>query len=190
MPDGASLGGRQFLRRYSSGRDTMLTVSLPPRPPPASCASPASREMLKPSGLMTGMTITRALTNRLVAGSASFGAVEYAQGVVGPGAPVTVQACRRDGQRLQGRRRPRERLARGPYRRLPDYQNELKKLVEENPGLVKPIQLPFKTYEGRTVEGIEITPNVNARDGKPIFLNMAVHHAREWPSAEHSMEWA
>ena len=27
-------------------------------------------------------------------------------------------------------------------------------------------------------------------DGKPIFLNMGVHHAREWPSAEHPMEFA
>ena len=31
---------------------------------------------------------------------------------------------------------------------------------------------------------------MNARDGKPVFLNMGVHHAREWPSGEHAMEWA
>ena len=66
----------------------------------------------------------------------------------------------------------------------------MKKLVRENPGLVKPITLKSKTYEGRTVEGIEITSDVNARDGKPIFLNMGVHHAREWPSGEHAIEWA
>ena len=39
--------------------------------------------------------------------------------------------------------------------------------------------------------GIEIaTDPYNLRDGKPIFLNMGVHHAREWPSSEHAIEWA
>ena len=56
---------------------------------------------------------------------------------------------------------------------------------------VRPLTLPHKTYEGRTVEGIEITTNPdNARDGKPVFLQMGVHHAREWPSGEHAIEWA
>ena len=79
---------------------------------------------------------------------------------------------------------------RDTYRRLDDYTEEMKQLVAENPGLVKPLTLPFKTYEGRDVTGIEITENVEARDGKPVFLNMGVHHAREWPSGEHAMEWA
>jgi Zinc carboxypeptidase len=80
---------------------------------------------------------------------------------------------------------------RDAYRRLPDYSEDLKKLVDENPGLVRPITLPHKTWEGRTVEGVEITTNVdNLRDGKPVFLQMGAHHAREWPSAEHAMEWA
>jgi hypothetical protein len=76
------------------------------------------------------------------------------------------------------------------YRRLADYTEEMKKLVADNPGLVKSVQLPFKTWEGRTVEGIEITTDVNARDGKPVFVQLGVHHAREWPSGEHAMEWA
>ena len=38
--------------------------------------------------------------------------------------------------------------------------------------------------------GLEITENVTANDGKPAFVNMGVHHAREWPSGEHAMEWA
>ena len=38
--------------------------------------------------------------------------------------------------------------------------------------------------------GIEITENVTANDGKPSFLNMGVHHAREWPAGELTMEWA
>ena len=80
---------------------------------------------------------------------------------------------------------------RDAYRRLSDYSEDLKKLVDENPGLVRPITLPNKTWEGRTVEGVEITTNVdNLGDGKPVFLQMGVHHAREWPSGEHAIEWA
>jgi hypothetical protein len=79
---------------------------------------------------------------------------------------------------------------RDTYRRLFDYSEEMKALADANPDLVKPFTLPFTTYEGRPVEGIEITTNPNALDGKPVFLNMGVHHAREWPSGEHAMEWA
>ncbi len=50
--------------------------------------------------------------------------------------------------------------------------------------------LPNKTYEGREVMGVEIAKNVGANDGRPAFLNMGVHHAREWPSGESAMEWA
>ena len=76
------------------------------------------------------------------------------------------------------------------YRTLADYNTELKELADANPGLVRLFTLPNKTWLGKDVMGIEITTNVNANDGKPAFLNMGVHHAREWPSGEHAMEWA
>ena len=76
------------------------------------------------------------------------------------------------------------------YRVLADYNAELKKLAEENPGLVKLITLPNKTYLGKDVLGVEITTDVDAKDGKPAFFNMGVHHAREWPAGELTMEWA
>ena len=76
------------------------------------------------------------------------------------------------------------------YRRLFDYSEEMKRLAREHPDLVKPITLNHATWEGRPVEGIEITTNPNARDGKPVFVQLGAHHAREWPSAEHAMEWA
>ena len=79
---------------------------------------------------------------------------------------------------------------RNKYRRLFDYSEDMKRLAREHPDLVRPITLNHKTYEGRTVEGIEIATNPNARDGRPVFLQMGAHHAREWPSAEHAMEWA
>ena len=76
------------------------------------------------------------------------------------------------------------------YRRLPDYELELKRLAMQYPSLVKPITLQHRTIEGREVQGIEITKNAAADDGKPIFLQMGVHHAREWPSSEHAIEFA
>ena len=76
------------------------------------------------------------------------------------------------------------------YRRLFDYQNEMKLLARTNPDLVKAITLNHQTYEGRSVEGIELTTNPGARDGKPVFLQLGVHHAREWPSGEHALETA
>jgi hypothetical protein len=76
------------------------------------------------------------------------------------------------------------------YRRLADYGDDMKRLVAENPQFVRPVVLKHTTLEGRTVEGVEITKNVNGADGKPVFLMMGVHHAREWPSSELTMEWA
>ncbi len=79
----------------------------------------------------------------------------------------------------------------GTYRRLFDYSQEMKDLADKNPKLVRIFTLPFKTYEGRVVQGIEITNHVHKEnDGKPIFMQLGVHHAREWPSSEHAMEWA
>ena len=76
------------------------------------------------------------------------------------------------------------------YRRLADFGTDLKKLATDNPGLVEPITLAFPSLEGRPIEGIEITKDVKDDDGKPVFLQMGVHHAREWPSAEMAMEFA
>jgi hypothetical protein len=78
----------------------------------------------------------------------------------------------------------------GPYRRLPDYTSEMNALATANPNLVKRITLSPSSYEGRPLEGVEVTENVNERDGKPVFLMVGEHHAREWPSSEHTIEWA
>ena len=76
------------------------------------------------------------------------------------------------------------------YRTLADYNAELKDLAAKNPNLVKLFTMPEKTYGGKDVLGIEIAENVNLNDGKPAFFNMGVHHAREWPAGELTMEWA
>ncbi len=77
------------------------------------------------------------------------------------------------------------------YRRLADYQYEMKELARAHPWLVKPLTLSEKTVDGRTIDGLEITANAaNVDDGKPVFFMMGVHHAREWPAGEHTLEWA
>ena len=76
------------------------------------------------------------------------------------------------------------------YRSLEDYNADLDRLAATYPSLVKPLALPHRTIEGRTVRGVEITENAAARDGKPVFLMMGLHHVREWPSGEHAIEFA
>jgi murein tripeptide amidase MpaA len=79
---------------------------------------------------------------------------------------------------------------RDAYRSLADYNADLQALAEENPGLVRLIELPEPTLDGRTTYGVEIATDVARRDGRPTFAMFGLHHAREWPSGEHAMEFA
>ena len=77
------------------------------------------------------------------------------------------------------------------YRQYEDYQSDLKNLVAAHPGLVRPITLPVKSFQGRDQMGIEISDKVDATDDqKPTAFIMGVHHAREWPAGEIPMEFA
>ncbi len=76
------------------------------------------------------------------------------------------------------------------YRRLPDYNAELQQLAEDNPKLVKLIEFPNQSLEGRTVYGVEIGSDVTQSDGRPIFYVDGIHHAREWPAGEFVMIYA
>ena len=78
----------------------------------------------------------------------------------------------------------------GTYRELADYSEEMQSLAADNPKLVRYFELPRETYEGRPVEAIEVAPGVKRSDGKPTLLMTGAHHAREWPSAEHTIEFA
>ena len=75
------------------------------------------------------------------------------------------------------------------YRFLDDYVWDMRELAKRNPDLVKLVPLPHKSVEGRTIYGIEISQGVRADDTKPVFFLMGAHHAREWPSAEHAIEF-
>ena len=77
------------------------------------------------------------------------------------------------------------------YRQMADYQADLKRLVEQNPGLVRKVTLPLKSLEGRPIEGVEIADEVERTDdGRPVNVQLGIHHAREWPSGEFPMEFA
>lgn len=76
------------------------------------------------------------------------------------------------------------------YRTLADYRADMARLVAEHPDLVKPLTLPYRTSEGRAVEGIEITKDVQRNVGKPVFVTVGMHHGNEWPSGELTMEYA
>ncbi len=76
------------------------------------------------------------------------------------------------------------------YRHLADYEAELKALAAAHPGLVKLIALPRPSLLGRQILGVEIARDVNVDRGQPVLLQLGLHHAREWPSAEHALEWA
>jgi len=78
----------------------------------------------------------------------------------------------------------------GTYRRLFDYSEELQQLADDNPKLVKKFNLKKRTYLDRPVEAISVGKNVQKKDGRAAFLMMGAHHAREWPSAEHTLEFA
>jgi hypothetical protein len=89
------------------------------------------------------------------------------------------------------------RVARSPlpsgrtsYRTYQDYLSDMDLLAHRFPRLTKPLTLDNRTVLGKKIQGLEITRGAdNVRDGKPVFLLLGAHHAREWPSAESTMEF-
>ncbi|SFB60175.1 Zinc carboxypeptidase [Amycolatopsis marina] len=79
---------------------------------------------------------------------------------------------------------------RNTYRTYSDYGTEMDALVAQRPDLVRPIDLPHKSLLGKTISGVEIGHDVAEQDGRPTFLLVGTHHAREWPTAEIAMEFA
>jgi len=106
-----------------------------------------------------------------------------------------------DRRTLAGDASPRARAAvraagglpsgRTEYRHLADVEADLKKLTTSYPAIVRPVTLPKQSFQGRDIVGVEISADVNrADDQKPIAFIMGEHHAREWPSAELTTEFA
>jgi len=107
-------------------------------------------------------------------------------------AAANLLADRRYAARAPPRAPPRAGLPSGrtSYRHLADYEAELKALAARHPGLVKLVELPHRSLEGRSILGVEIARDVNVQRGQPVFLQLGMHHAREWPAAEQPLEWA
>jgi len=78
----------------------------------------------------------------------------------------------------------------GDYRHLADFEADLKALADKYPDKTRLVTLPHRSYEGRTIHGLEIATDVQAKDGRPVIYNDGVHHAREWPAAEVPIMWA
>src|SRR4051812_42775959 len=75
------------------------------------------------------------------------------------------------------------------YRTYADYNSEMAALATANPDLVAIKTAPYLTTQGREVKYVEITNNVNAKDGKPVFFYMGGIHGNETPGAEDGMEF-
>ena len=71
----------------------------------------------------------------------------------------------------------------GAYHTYETAQQELKDLASRYPALAS-VQSIGKSIEGRDVGVLKITGSDSAAWGKPVFLFMGCHHAREWISVE------
>jgi hypothetical protein len=76
------------------------------------------------------------------------------------------------------------------YRTLTEIEAEIQALAAAHPDTARLLVLPNKSLLGRTVYGIKISRNVAVDSGEPVFLMSGVHHAREWPTAELTLEFA
>ncbi|WP_432476642.1 M14 family zinc carboxypeptidase [Nocardioides sp. GXQ0305] len=76
------------------------------------------------------------------------------------------------------------------YRTYEEYLSDMEMLADKYPKLTKPVTLENETVLGEKIRGLEITKNADdVKDGKPVFLLLGAHHAREWPSSEHTLEF-
>jgi len=77
------------------------------------------------------------------------------------------------------------------YRTLADYETDMAALAKAKPNLVKAFTLKRPSLDGHRVHALEIGADVRRpASGRPTFVLMGLHHAREWPSGELAMEFA
>src|ERR1019366_2362669 len=75
------------------------------------------------------------------------------------------------------------------YRTYVEVMNELERIPKAKPERVRRFEMPHTSPLGQTIYGLEITHNVNGSSGKPVFVMTGLHHAREWPTVELTMEF-
>jgi hypothetical protein len=77
------------------------------------------------------------------------------------------------------------------YRTLEDYNSDMRTLARSHPSLARRFELKRPTLDGKKTFGIEISQGVRRPNhGRPTFVLLGLHHAREWPSGELAMEFA
>ena len=76
------------------------------------------------------------------------------------------------------------------YRTLAQFDAEIQALAADYIARTRLINLAHPSLENRTIRALEVSNGVNVDDGKPTLLVMGAHHAREWPSAELTLEFA
>ena len=131
---------------------------------------PADRALLEATGLAHTVLDTSGQQQRMAADRA---------------AEATAQSRLEAGQ-AEGSALPTGRMA---YRTLEEITDELATVAAANPDRVQLFTLPEPSLLGRPVLGVEVAADVAAHDGRPVFLLTGVHHAREWPTAELTMEF-
>ena len=75
------------------------------------------------------------------------------------------------------------------YRTLVETNLEMEQLAARYPDRVRRFALPHRTVAGQVVWALEITRGVAEPDGKPVFVMTGLHHAREWPTVDLTMEF-
>jgi Zinc carboxypeptidase len=76
------------------------------------------------------------------------------------------------------------------YRSADDFNTEMDALAAADPGFVAVKTAPYASTEGRAVEYLEITNDVGAADGKPVFFLMGAIHGNESAGGEDDLEFA
>ena len=75
------------------------------------------------------------------------------------------------------------------YRTLTEVNLELEQLAARHPDRVMRVALPHRTVLGQTVYALEIARDVRNAVGKPVFVMTGLHHSREWPTVDLTMEF-
>ena len=76
------------------------------------------------------------------------------------------------------------------YRTIEEANAEIRQIAAENPRTVKLFEMPNTSLLGRPILGLEISHDVQMNSGKPVLLVTGVHHSREWPTLELTLELA
>jgi len=75
------------------------------------------------------------------------------------------------------------------YRTLVETNLELEQLAERHPDRVMRFTLPHRSVLGQPVYGLAISRDVTQPSGKPVFVMTGLHHSREWPTVDLTMEF-